>query len=251
LAIALVSSAVSDSPGGTSSHYSIQFVRSNLANVENGHLVLAYIHCDVDLAFDNIPTGWTKHDEQLTTLGRDATSAYFHKFITDIDNEPALWEFGHRVASEKAAVFTCWSGVDSSTWTDAQSSFSNGDWGSHPDCADIETATDGAMIVAMMGLTESVARDATGGAPDELSLATFSHARVNDTAHAAVAYLLKASAGNQSISTWATDPYNSAYEFHTRTIALKPASDNTTTEYDLQESLSFTGQVLRDQILIR
>ena len=75
----------------------------------------------------------------------------------------------------------------------------------------------------MHALQEAEETTYTTGAPSGLALVGGANVEATNTTLGQVAYVLKATAGLQSIGAWTTAPDDAGAEWHTNTIALKAA----------------------------
>ena len=152
------------------------------------------------------PSGWTIAQVRDTT-GPDRTVVYGWKYITNASSEPATWTFTSTISLQKAGVMSQWTGVEQNDPLDvavgdlATTNLTN------PDHPDVTTNTDGDLVLAVMGIVDSLAGTATTwGVPSGTTLVDDASVGGNNRAEICVAYKVQATAGGTAIGVWSNTP---------------------------------------------
>ncbi|MBT6605361.1 hypothetical protein HOB36_09770 [Candidatus Bathyarchaeota archaeon] len=221
----------------------VAVAKADFTGLANGDFVLIHYSKDNDLAWTTIATGFTKVDELLTTTGKDLTSGYFYKLMTDVSSEPSTWVFGNGSPKTTAVVATAWRGVDTGGYLDASATTTSGSNDGQPDSPDITTSNNDAMIIVSYHAADpgNIA-DFVGVAPSGFATNGYVSAYGGgppNSAMMAVGYLEKASAGLETINSWQNTGSLSATEWHARVFSLVPATN--TVNYELDLEVQFTS----------
>lgn len=173
-------------------------------------------------------SGWTRLAEQSTVPGRNFESAILRKVITSASGEPSTYTFtnGDSDSRNMCAIIIPVRGADTSTPEDATTTENAGTNNDNPDSPSITTNTDGALVIPVSCLAAaSNSGLVTWSAPTGYTIAGPAQNSAGGLyTEEAGAYLVKASAGSTGAISWNNTANDSTAEWHTYTIAVKPAT---------------------------
>lgn len=188
-----------------------------------GDLLVLFVFRDEDDAGDwNTPSGWTRQTaiDGVETGGRDRVNGIFTK--SSSGSEPSTVTVTGTVATSRqmSGVIVRYSNSTGSLdVTPTASHKSVGVNDSTPPNAAITTATNGAMVVLMMGLTAS--NIDTWAAPSGYTLVD---STLQSNAQIAIAEKVVATAGAESPGDWLNTVNGNIAEYSGATIAVEPSA---------------------------